>query len=76
MKLLQRINDCDWINYETFSVAWHMKNDAIFEYAREHSTDYEDFIEGLKFFNVYQTPDGIKLDDPEVFITQINRRFF
>jgi len=65
-----------WTNYETWNVAlWIGNDEALYDLARV-AGDYETFVDALQGCiteDTFETPDGVKWNDPKVNITEINR---
>jgi hypothetical protein len=66
-----------WENYETWNVAlWISNTESLYHLAME-SGSYEDFLSSLgELTNRFQTPDGVRFDDPKVNVIQLNSNVF
>ena len=66
-----------WENYETWNVALHINNDEVLYHLAMESGSYEDFLSSLgELTNRFQTPDGVRFDDPKVNVIQLNSNVF
>ena len=66
-----------WTNYETWNVAlWINNEEGLYEFARECG-DYQTFVNYLyEYYDVRETKDGVKFNDPKVNVIEINSDVF
>jgi hypothetical protein len=65
-----------WENHATWNVAlWINNNEYLYHLAMEVG-NYVDFVEVLKDCGTYSTPDGVRYDDPDVNVIQLNSDVF
>ena len=64
-----------WTNYETWNVAlWIGNDEGLYHWARDYRHyGYKRFAESLcEFSNYSETPDGVKWDDPNLNIYELD----
>jgi len=65
-----------WENHATWNVAlWILNNEYLYHLAQEVG-NYVDFVDVLKDCGTYSTPDGVRYDDPDVNVIQLNSDVF
>jgi len=68
-----------WTNYETWNVALWIGNDEGLYHLAQEAGDYETFkdaLEGCITEDTFETPDGVKWNDPKVNTVEINSDVF
>jgi hypothetical protein len=65
-----------WTTYETWNVALWLQNDQGLHTLAYEAGSYEDFLEIIKEMNIIATPDGVKYNDPNVNIIELNSELF
>lgn len=65
-----------WTNKKTWNVAlWLSKDQMLHEIAKEQSS-YQNFVQWLADFDLFETPDGTKYSDKEIDVAQLNNNLF
>lgn len=65
-----------WTNYETWNVSLWLNNDEYLYNLTQSCDNYQDLIQVLKDCGLDETLDGVKYNDNQVDVDQINELVF
>ena len=65
-----------WANYKTWNVSLWIQNDEGLYEVSQNCDSYEELLDVLYSHGSKETPDGVKWDDPDVNIIQLNSELF
>ncbi|WP_187159411.1 DUF7249 family protein [Lactobacillus helsingborgensis] len=53
-------------NYETWNVAIYLDNSVLIQRVKHLFSSYAEVVDFFRLFGIFDTPDGVKLSDPEL----------
>jgi len=65
-----------WTNKKTWNVALWIGNDQMMHEIAEEQGSYQNFVQWLADFDLFETPDGTKYSDKDIDVTQLNNDLF
>jgi hypothetical protein len=63
-------------NYATWNVCLWISSDEGLYHLSRHCACYDEFVETIRSFGTYETPDGISWGDTGLNVDQINKACF
>ena len=65
-----------WTNKKTWNVALWIGNDQLLHGIAKEQGSYQNFVQWLADFELFETPDGTKYNDKEIDVEQLNNDLF
>jgi hypothetical protein len=65
-----------WTNKKTWNVALWIKNGRLLHGIAKEQGSYQNFVQWLADFDLFETPDGTKYNDKEIDVEQLNNDLF
>jgi len=65
-----------WTNKKTWNVALWIGNDQMMHEIANEQGSYQNFVQWLADFDLFETPDGVKYSDKEIDVAQLNNDLF
>ena len=65
-----------WTNRKTWNVALWINNDQMMHEIANEQGSYQNFVQWLADFDLFETPDGVKYSDKEIDVEQLNSNLF
>ena len=65
-----------WTNKKTWNVALWIGNDQLLHGIANEQGSYQNSVQWLADFDLFETPDGTKYNDKEIDVEQLNNDLF